>query len=84
MSEPRPAHCQYCDQHYKYGDTISGVRLDYLEDPETRELVEPGTYYEGHYQCVVKALGPRLVDALQSGALPTQAVVDAARITPRT
>lgn len=84
VEEPRLAHCQYCDLDYIYGDTLSGVRLDYVVDPKTRELMEPGVYYEGHYACVVQALGPRLVEALQSGALPTQAMVDASRIKPST
>ena len=65
------ASCALCGREYDYGEVMCGVRF-------------PDGYYEGHYDCVVKAMGPeRTLEAIQSGQLPTRQVLEQHRVYPR-
>jgi hypothetical protein len=76
--------CGVCSAEYKTGEVVAGVRIGYEVDPKNRLLlINPGTYYEGHYDCVVDALGPvETLKALQAGILPTRPVAMEGGVMP--
>ncbi len=69
-------HCAICGQDYLNGEIIAGVRFGHTEAPslggnQPALLIDPGQYYEGHYDCVVEAMGPALtLEAIQNSKLP--------------
>jgi len=65
--------CSVCNAEYKDGQVIAGVRIGHEVASDGLTLLNPGTYHEGHYDCVVSALGPELtLAAIAAGRLASR------------
>jgi hypothetical protein len=72
-------HCFICGEDYKNGEIMAGVRFGHTEVPAANGngwiLTEPGEYFEGHYDCIIEAMGPvRTLEAIQNSKLPPREI----------